>query len=150
MKLGLNRFRGNASVMDYVVPAFGGVFLLVSAVVLCSVLAHLRTDVASENYWRAQTPTLQVVKVPLSDQVYKQLAANTVVREHVTVDALNDHLAVRGVSVADLQSWKDQVNDLLVLAPDLRVTKVCAGSIQCEGGALIAELTGVKSTVSVK
>ncbi|MBK3780202.1 hypothetical protein G3A43_08020 [Paraburkholderia aspalathi] len=150
MKLGLNSFRGNASVIDYVVPAFGVVFMLASAIVLCGTLAHLRTAVAGDDYWRGQTPTLQVLQVPLADQVYKNLAAGTVLREHVTVDALNDHLVVRGISVADLQSWKDEVNDLLVVSPDLRVTKVCAGSLQCEGGALVAELSGVKSTVTVK
>ena len=150
MKLGLNRFRGKASAMDYVVPAFAVVFLLASTVALVGTLSHLRTAVAGDGYWREQTPVLTVSTAALPDQAYKTLAANTVVREHVTVDPRNDRLVVRAVSVADLQAWKDSVNDLLVLSPDLKVTKVCAGSLQCEGGALVAELTGDKSTVTVK
>ncbi|MEX3983827.1 hypothetical protein AB4Y45_33115 [Paraburkholderia sp. EG287A] len=150
MKLGLNRFRGNASVMDYVLPAFAVVFMLASAITLCGVLAHLQTAAAGDDYWKAQTPSLQVVQTPLADTAYRQLAQNTVVREHITVDGLNDHIVVRAVGVSDLQSWKDAVNDLLVVAPELRVTKVCAGSLQCDGGALVAELSGVHATVNVK
>lgn len=150
MKFQLKRFRGKAAAVDYIIPAVSIGFLLVSTVTFAYTLMHLRNAVNGDDFWRAQAPTVSVVATPLTPDAYKDLATAAVTREHISVEPQADRITVRAVGIADLQAWKDSVSDLMVLSPDLTVKTVCAGSSTCSGGALVAELTGSKSTIAVK
>ncbi|WP_432263145.1 hypothetical protein [Cupriavidus sp. TMH.W2] len=149
MKLRLNRFRNVAAPMYLVVPAVSLLLMAISASVFAFSMLHLRNANYGADFWRAQVPTVTVTKSPLNEAAYRGFVQETVKRSNVSMEARIDRIVIRGTALSDLQSWKDAVMDLMILHPELSVRNVCAGASVCQGAALVAELSGVRTVVVV-
>ncbi|WP_425953235.1 hypothetical protein [Ralstonia pseudosolanacearum] len=149
MKLSLNRYQNVSAPMFLVVPGVSILLLALSAAVFAFSMSHLRSARYGEEFWKSKAPTLSVSTTPLSEDLYKSFALEMVKRPNVTIIPRNDRIVVQGTTIADLQSWKDSVTDLMILHPELSVKSVCAGSSVCQGAALTAELSGARTAVAV-
>ncbi len=148
--LSVNRFKGVAAPMYLLVPAVALVMATASAALFAYAMLNLRDSNQGKAFWRDQVPTLSVLTAPLAEDRYKAIVAEAVKRSNVSIEARTDRIVIRGTSLTDLPAWKDAVSDLMILHPELSVMNVCAGASICQGAALVAEVTGSRTDISVK
>lgn len=137
------------SASEWVLPSFAIGSLLFSALFAAYSLKQLRSASEDAAFWRGAVPKVSVAALPFDANAYAGLPERVIKRDKVAVEVVGDRIKVRGTDLQALSAWKSSVSDIMALHPELVVKTVCAGASTCQGGALVAELTGGRLNVTV-